>query len=246
MGVALIVISKAPVAGRCKTRLCPPCDPAQAAWLAEAALCDTLSAVAHTPAPRRLLALDGEPGAWLPPDFELQAQRGHGLAERLGHAFGLTRGPALLVGMDTPQLSPRLLAFAARRLLEPGVDAVLGPALDGGYWAIGLKRPDARVFEGVPMSTSRTGEAQLARLRALGLRSVALPALRDVDTMDDARRVAREAPSTRFAHAVRALSAHAAHHEEAVSEPEPGARLELPYRRGDVTRARRQARTARS
>ena len=229
-GVALIVISKAPVAGRCKTRLCPPCEPAEAAQLAGAALRDTLAAVAQTPAPRRLLALDGEQGAWLPPGFEVHAQRGRGLGERLGHALGLARGPALVVGMDTPQLTPEVLTFAARRLLKPGVDAVLGPALDGGYWAIGLKRADARVFEGVPMSAPHTGSAQLLRLRALGMRTAALPALRDVDTMDDARRVAREAPSTAFARAVRALSAHTTHDEQPVPEAARSARFEVPYR----------------
>ena len=230
-GVALIVISKAPVPGRAKTRLCPPCEPAEAALLAEAALCDTLSAVAHTPAQRRLLVLDGEPGAWFPPGFELHAQHGDGLGERLGHALGLACGPALLVGMDTPQLTPGLLTAAGQKLLEPGVDAVLGPALDGGYWAIGLKRPDRRVFEEVPMSTAQTGRAQLLRLRALRLRTAALPALRDVDTMADARRVAREAPATRFARAVRELSAaHSAHDEQPVPEPPCSARLELPHR----------------
>jgi rSAM/selenodomain-associated transferase 1 len=229
-GVALIVISKAPVPGHSKTRLCPPCEPTEAAELAEAALCDTLAAVAHTPAPRRLLALDGEPGAWLSPGFELHAQRGHGLGERLGDALGLARGPALVVGMDTPQLTPWLLTAATRRLLEPGVDAVLGPALDGGYWAIGLRRPDTRVFEGVPMSTPHTGNAQLLRLRSLGLRTAILPALRDVDTMEDAWLVAREAPRTRFARAVRALSAHATQDEQAVPEAARRARFELPYR----------------
>lgn len=58
---ALAVIAKAPVAGRVKTRLCPPCTPQQAAALAGAALQDTLAAVAATPAHRRVLVLDGEP-----------------------------------------------------------------------------------------------------------------------------------------------------------------------------------------
>jgi len=230
---ALVVISKAPLPGHCKTRLCPPCEPAEAARLGEAALRDTLAAVAHTPARRRLLALDGEPGLWLRSGFEVRAQCGGGLGERLAHALGMAGGTALVVGMDTPQLTPALLAAAGRRLLEPGVDAVLGPALDGGYWTIGLRRPDARVFEGVPMSTARTGDLQLRRLRALGLRVAILPTLRDVDTMSDALCVARKAPGTRFAQAVRELSAaHAADHEQPVSVARRGPRLELPHRRG--------------
>jgi uncharacterized protein len=238
--VALVVISKAPLPGRCKTRLCPPCEPVEAARLGEAALRDTLAAVAHTPARRRLLALDGQPGPWLRPGFELRAQRGGDLGERLGHALGAARGAALVVGMDTPQLTPALLAAAGRRLLEPGVDAVLGPALDGGYWTIGLRRPDPRVFEGVPMSTARTGDMQLRRLRALGLRVAILPTLRDVDTMDDALSVAREAPGTRFALAVRELSAdHATDDEQPVPIARRAPRLESPHRRGRAGQLRR-------
>lgn len=237
--VALVVISKAPLPGRCKTRLCPPCEPAEAARLGEAALRDTLAAVAHTPARRRLLALDGAPGAWLRPGFELRAQCGGGLGERLGHALGVTGGAALVVGMDTPQLTPALLTAAGRRLLEPGVDAVLGPAVDGGYWTIGLRRPDPRVFEGVPMSTTRTGSLQLRRLGALGLRVAILPTLRDVDTMDDALCVARDAPGTRFAQAVRELSAtHAADDEQSVPVARRAPRLELPHRRGGAGQLR--------
>jgi rSAM/selenodomain-associated transferase 1 len=198
-GVALVVIAKAPSPGRSKTRLCPPCTPAQAATLAEAALGDTLAAVAATPARRRILALDGEPGGWLPPGFEVLSQRGDGLGARLGHALGAAGGPALVVGMDTPQLGPTLLSFAAARLGEPGVDAVLGPAVDGGYWTIGLRRPDPAVFDGVPMSSASTCAVQRRRLDALRRRTAMLPALRDVDTIEDAELVARACPGSRFA-----------------------------------------------
>jgi uncharacterized protein len=203
--VALVVIAKAPVAGRAKTRLCPPCTPRQAAVLAAAALRDTLAAVVATPARRRIVALDGEPDGWLPPGFELHCQRGAGLGARLGDALTAAGGPALVVGMDTPQLDPALLHAAARRLSEPGVDAVLGPALDGGYWTIGMRRPDRAAFHGVPMSSDGTYAAQRARLAELGLRTSPLPALRDVDTIDDAAAVAREWPGTRFAEAFRDL-----------------------------------------
>jgi uncharacterized protein len=204
--VALVVIAKAPAPGRSKTRLCPPCTPEQAAALAEAALRDTLAAVAATPASRRILALEGEPDGWLPPGFDLHAQRGHGLGARLGNALDAAGGPALVVGMDTPQLSPALLGLAARRLAHPGVDAVLGPAVDGGYWTIGLRRPDTAAFEGVPMSSAETCAAQRARLAELGLRTAELPALRDVDTIADAVAVARDHPDTGFATAFRSLT----------------------------------------
>jgi len=204
---ALLVIAKAPVAGRSKTRLCPPLTPTEAAAVAEAALVDTLAAVAATPASRRVLVLDGVPGPWLERGFEVVPQRGDGLAARLGAAFADVGEPALLVGMDTPQLTPALLEAALARLAAPGTDAVLGPAPDGGYWAIGLRAPDPEVFAGVPMSSAGTAAAQRERLAQLGLTVGELEALRDVDTFADARAVAAQAPGTRFAAAVGALRA---------------------------------------
>ena len=204
---ALLVIAKAPVAGRSKTRLCPPLTPTEAAAVAEAALVDTLAAVAATPASRRVLVLDGVPGPWLDGGFEVVPQRGDGLAARLGAAFADVGEPALLVGMDTPQLTPALLEAALARLAAPGTDAVLGPAPDGGYWAIGLRAPDPEVFAGVPMSSAGTAAAQRERLAHLGLTVGELEALRDVDTFADARAVAAQAPGTRFAAAVGALRA---------------------------------------
>jgi glycosyltransferase A (GT-A) superfamily protein (DUF2064 family) len=79
---------------------------------------------------------------------------------------------------------------------------VLGRAPDGGYWAIGLRRPDERVFEGVPMSADDTGAVQRARLDELGLVVEELEHLRDVDTIEDASVVAAERPESRFARAL--------------------------------------------
>ena len=199
MSAALVVMAKAPVAGRSKTRLCPPLEPAEAAALAEAALADTLQAVARTPASRRVVVLDGEPGSWLPSGFEVLAQRGAPLAERLSHAVRDVGEPLLVLGMDTPQLEPALLSHALERLGEPAIDAVLGPTVDGGYWTIGLCDPEPRAFDGVPMSSPATASVQRARLAALGLRAAPLAALRDVDTFEDAVAVAALAPWTRFA-----------------------------------------------
>ena len=209
--VHLLVLAKAPVAGRVKTRLCPPYTPEQAAQLAEAALRDTLAAVAATPAVARTVALDGAPGDWLPEGFAVLPQRGGGLDERLAAAYddawALSAAPLLLVGMDTPQVTPALLAAAAAQLLSDGTDAVLGLAGDGGWWALGLRRPDASLLLGVPMSTDRTGAAQRARLDGAGLSVTLLPVLTDVDDADDALTVARQCPGSRFARLHRALVA---------------------------------------
>ncbi|WP_433471782.1 TIGR04282 family arsenosugar biosynthesis glycosyltransferase [Spirillospora sp. CA-142024] len=201
----LIVIAKEPVPGRVKTRLTPAYTPAEAAALAEASLRDTLAAVAAAPAARRILALAGTPGPWLPDGFTVIAQRGRGLDERLAAAFDdAWRGrPLVLIGMDTPQVTPALLGGAGRELAHR--DAVFGPAADGGFWLLGLRRPDARLLRGVPMSRPGTGAVQLARLRAAGLDVGLLPELTDVDTPADARAVAKAAAGGRFAAAVRGL-----------------------------------------
>ncbi len=213
----LLVMAKAPVAGRVKTRLCPPCTPDEAARIAEAALCDTLAAVAATPARRRVVVLDGEVGSWLPRGFDCEAQRGEGLAERLAAAFQACSGPAFLLAMDTPQVTSALLGDALHRLTVGRADAVLGPTPDAGYWGIGLRRPDPRVFTGVPMSSPRTLTAQAAQLDEAGLRWEGLATLEDVDTVDDARRVAAAAPGTRFAAELR-RSGHAADGQQPVTE----------------------------
>jgi uncharacterized protein len=200
-GTTLLVIAKAPVPGRVKTRLVPPCTPRQAAALAEAALADTLHAVLAAPARRRVLVLDGEPGSWLPPGFDIVPQCGGGLDQRLAGAFAAVAGPALLIGMDTPQLTPGLLAVDWEV-----ADAWFGPAADGGFWGLGLRVPDAALVRGVPMSTADTGAVQRARLHAAGLRVAELPRLRDVDTAADAVAVARQAPLSRFAARARELA----------------------------------------
>jgi glycosyltransferase A (GT-A) superfamily protein (DUF2064 family) len=197
-------MAKAPTPGAVKTRLCPPCTPEQAAAIAAAALADTFDAVAACSADRLMVALAGEPGPWLPPGFGVLPQRGHDLAERLTHAWAAAGGPGVQIAMDTPQVTAADLDAALATLEQPGTDAVLGLAADGGWWAIGLRRP-WDVFRGVPMSTAATGAAQLARLRALGMNVRLLPTRRDVDTWADARSVARLIPRSRFARAVRAI-----------------------------------------
>lgn len=197
----LLVIAKEPRPGRVKTRLTPPFTPVQAAALAEAALADTLRAVAAAPAKRRVLVLDGRPGPWLPDGFEVVPQCAGGLDERLADAFARCTGPALLVGMDTPQITPNLLA-----LDFTDCDARFGPADDGGFWALGLARPEPELLRGVPMSAPETGSVQRERLVAAGLRVRELPRLRDVDTAADAAAVAALAPDTAFAARLAALT----------------------------------------
>ena len=196
-----MVIAKEPVPGRVKTRLTPPYTPAEAAELAEAALADTLATVASVNAARRVLALAGTPGGWLPPGFVVIGQRGGGLDERiawaLADAWATCSAPLVLIGMDTPQVTPALLAQAAEPLVSGAADATFGMAEDGGFWLLGLREIDPALVLGVPMSRSDTGSLQLARLRQAGLRVRLLPELADVDTADEAGRIAAATPGSR-------------------------------------------------
>ena len=196
---SVLVIAKEPVPGRVKTRLTVAVTPEQAATVAAASIRDTLDAMGRVPADRHVLALDGDPGDWVPTGWTVVAQPDGGLDHRLATVLGgLPAGPCLLVGMDTPQVTPSVCGF------DPNsYDACLGMATDGGYWAIGFADPTRapEVIEGVPMSTDHTGADQLTRMLDAGLRVQELPPLLDVDTPDDAVQVAALVPGSAFARA---------------------------------------------
>jgi glycosyltransferase A (GT-A) superfamily protein (DUF2064 family) len=199
----LLVITKAPVPGRSKTRLTPPCTPEQAAAIASAAVGDTLNAVRATPVQRRVVALDGEPG-----DLDLSGcvvvpQADGNLGTRLARAFVDAMGtpdgelPTLLIGMDTPQVTPRLLTDCLDQLTNAGPGtAVLGTAPDGGWWALGLHSPVAALaLPGVPMSREDTAVLTRAALEQAGLTVLDLPQLTDIDHFPDAVSVAAQCPA---------------------------------------------------
>lgn len=199
---ALMVIAKAPLPGRVKTRLCPPLTLAEAAAVADASLRDTLDAAGAVAAGRHVLVFEGDPTPWCPPGWEVVPQRGGGLAERLAGAFTDVGQPAVVLAMDTPQVLAAELDRAVEALgaaTEPGT-AVIGPATDGGYWSIGLPvdADPIAVFDGIPMSTPSTGRAQRRRLVELGHRVVDLAPLRDIDVHDDLAPVAAAAPDRRI------------------------------------------------
>jgi len=227
--VTILIVAKAPVAGQVKTRLCPPLSLSTAADLAAAALLDTLAAAAGVQAllsrsatdvgVRVVVAVTGDLSQSARAEqlsealahCELIPQRGVDFAARLiaAHADAGGSGPVLQIGMDTPQLTAELLTSAVQALLAPTVAAVLGPAVDGGWWALGLHRPaDAQVLHNVPMSDPCTYQHTLLALGAAGLHPIILPTLTDVDSYDDACQVAAAAPDTRFAASVRQLVDH--------------------------------------
>jgi hypothetical protein len=215
----LLVLAKSPVAGLAKTRLCPPASPADAAAIAAAALLDTLDAATAVPGALVMVAWTGELAdaecagelrrslAGVEVFEQCEGPFGQRIAE--AHAEVARRAPGsavLQIGMDTPQLDAVALtdALIPLRRAEP-VDAVLGPALDGGWWALGLRDPRwAAVVADVPMSRPDTGELTRRALLAAGLTVESLPEARDVDDAEDAHVVAAAVPCGRFAAQVRA------------------------------------------
>ncbi len=206
--VQIVVIAKEPLSGTVKTRLCPPLTSAEAAAVAASSLADTLGVVARSDCRARVVAFEGFPDDWIPSGFIVVPQRQGGFGERLDgaivDAWERTDRPVLLIGMDTPQVRVADLECAAAALLSPGVDTILGPADDGGYWLIGTRRPVPGMFAEVPMSTDRTAFFQRQRLDSLGLSCTQIHGLRDVDTIDDAYAVADLVPRSTFAATLRA------------------------------------------
>jgi uncharacterized protein len=219
MSCVLLVVAKAPVAGFAKTRLAASIGARPAARLAAAAFLDTVNNALAVPDAVVACALTGDLGAAerggelaeALRDCVVFPQYGVDFADRLANAHAevalrFPGSPVLQVGMDTPQVRTPLLAIALTRLGETG--AVLGTAVDGGWWALGLRRPaDAHVLRTVPMSQPDTGARTAAALRGIGLRVGRLPEVSDVDTMADAVRVAAQAPASRFARELAAVTA---------------------------------------
>ena len=184
----VLVFAKEPVAGRVKTRLIPALGAEGAAALARTMLDHSVAAaVAAGIGPVELVG-DPHPAGWATPANGViwSAQQGHDLGDRMGEAVAraLAHGERVLVtGTDCPAFDAAKIAEAAATLDDH--DAAVIPALDGGYAAIGLRRFDPSLFEGVRWSGPHTLADTLARLATLGW-SVWLGApLADIDEPAD-------------------------------------------------------------
>lgn len=216
----VLVVAKAPVPGQVKTRLGAAVGEGAAAVLAAAALLDTIDVCERTFGARSCtLALSGDLGSAEEGDqigdrlaaWTVFPQRGQDFATRLEHAhrvaFEHLERPVVQVGMDTPQMTTEHLHRLSGRLDQ--YDAVLAPAHDGGWWALGVTDPCwLRGLGGVPMSTDATGDLTRRHLLGNGAQVALGDTLRDIDYAADADQVSGEAPTTRFARAWLALPQH--------------------------------------
>lgn len=207
---ALAVMIKAPRAGASKTRLVPPLTHEEAAAMSVAFLRDTAANIAAACAedaegarrgvdavaaytPRGAEAAFEE---LLPREFALLAQRGESFGERLFHAsadlLGLGYESCCLLDADSPTLPRALLTAAVKELERPGERIVLGPADDGGYYLIGMRRAHRRLFEEIDWSTAEVCAQTVARAREINLDVALLPAWYDVDDATTLRRLCAE------------------------------------------------------
>jgi uncharacterized protein len=195
---ALLVVAKRPAPGRTKTRLTPPMDAEQAARFYECLLLDTLELTRAVPMVERMIAYAPRDEhayfAQLAPGLELLPQIGDNLGERLDNALthclqhGYSR--AVIMDSDSPTLPSAYVARAFEEL--EAADVVLGPCEDGGYYLIGLKRPQPRLLRQVQMSTPHVTRDTLAFAEAEGLRAALLPSWYDVDTHEELERLRGE------------------------------------------------------
>ncbi|HEY1403105.1 MAG TPA: TIGR04282 family arsenosugar biosynthesis glycosyltransferase [Pyrinomonadaceae bacterium] len=204
---ALGMMIKAPRAGASKTRLVPPLTHEEAARLSAGFLTDTAANIADACAEHLDGAVDavavytpvGAESAFaglLPHGFALLAQRGDTLGERLFHASGdllrLGYESCCLIDSDSPTLPRALLTTAIEELRRPGECLVLGPADDGGYYLIGVKRAHPRLFEEIAWSTADVSSQTIERAREINLDVRLLPFWYDVDDASALRRLCGE------------------------------------------------------
>lgn len=189
--VALIIMAKAPQAGLAKTRLIPSLGAPGAARLARRLLAHTIDCAraAQTFAHVELCVtpcVEHEAFVTLAHDMPVTEQVTGDLGQRMRLAFERVlqdHSACVMIGTDAPDLSTAHLEQACAALSTH--DAVLTPALDGGYALIGLKRAWPTLFTDMPWSSAQVMSQTRERLRELGLRWHEQAAVTDIDEARD-------------------------------------------------------------
>jgi rSAM/selenodomain-associated transferase 1 len=207
MRPVIIVMAKAPLPGLAKTRLSPPLDQSDAASLALCLLQDVVKSalditqnviVAFTPAEGRAVL-----EASLPDNLHWVEQQGKHLGDRLisaiTHADNLGFSPIIVLGADSPTLPSRFIEQACQMLTVGPADVTLGPTADGGYYLVGIRKPEPEIFQNITWSSALTLEHTVRNINQLGLRLVTLEQWYDVDTFADLRCLNNELRSDEWA-----------------------------------------------
>ena len=201
---ALGVMAKAPVAGAVKTRLVPPLTEQEAAEINVCFLLDmvaNIASVTETEAATGLIVYtpagsESTFDAVLPKGFQLLAQRGASLGERLCNATDdlLSQGynSVCLINSDSPTLPKSILIRAMELLASDGDRVVLGAAEDGGYYLIGLKHAHRNLFREIAWSTSDVLARTRERAEGIDLPVEMLPSWYDVDDADTLKQLCEE------------------------------------------------------
>jgi rSAM/selenodomain-associated transferase 1 len=190
---ALAVMAKAPRAGKVKTRLAPPLTLDQAAAINICFLRDTTENIAAVAASGNAAGIVsytpvGDEALFdtlLPADFAMIPQRGEGYGERLiataEDLLDCGYNSVCLIDSDSPTVPAAAFEQAFAELAKPGDRIILGPAHDGGYYLIGLKRAHPELFANITWSTSTVFAETIAAANAANLEAVILPLWYDVD-----------------------------------------------------------------
>ena len=201
---ALAVMTKAPQAGRVKTRLVPPLTPEEAAELNKCFLRDTAAAISNAAGGDTACGIAvytpvGAESAYtdlLPVDFSLLPQRGDKFGERLYLAiedlFKCGFESVCLIDSDSPTVPAENFADAVERLSMTEDRVVLGPSDDGGYYLIGMKKPHRHLFEQIDWSTERVLNQTMQRATEIGIQVKLLPTGYDIDDDASLRRLCSE------------------------------------------------------
>ena len=201
---ALVLMARAPEAGKVKTRLQPALTPAQCASLYEAFLRDAVALAASMEGFISFLAYAPASSTAIferlaPPDMELIPQRGDGLGHVMDNLINdlISRGfpRVVLMGSDIPTLQPQTVRCSLT-LLEKS-DVCLGPSSDGGYYLIGARRPVSALFQDVPWSTPSVLKVTLDKAKQAGLSVDLLEEMGDVDLPEDLETLIHEIAALR-------------------------------------------------
>ena len=186
---AVVLFAKAPIEGRCKSRLIPDLGVKEATKIYKKVLEKTIANLFKLKDKRIFIfyAPRGQRGYFERYTKGLFLQRGRGLGQRMFNAFcrvfSMGFSTVVLIGSDIPGLDEEVIEDAFEKL--EASDVVFGPATDGGYYLVGLKRPYRELFSSVKWSSPETLRQSIEIAKGLGLRVSLIRELTDLDRVDD-------------------------------------------------------------